>query len=156
MSADELTDQFINYFKKEKPIFSVINFANADMVGHTGNLQATIEAVEAVDENLEKLARCVFDLEADLIVTADHGNAEQKINLQTGEIDKEHTTNPVPFILAFPDKKRDLVVSASDAKIAWAAAQPIGVLADVTATIINRLNLNQPTEITGQSLTEVL
>ena len=99
---------------------------------------------------------CHFADAADLIVTADHGNAEQMINPQTHEVDKEHTTNPVPFVLCFADKARMSLEPTLETKIAWAAATPVGVLADVTATAAKRLGLIQPTEITGQSLTEVL
>jgi len=156
MSATELTDKFIDSFEKNKPIFTVINYANPDMVGHTGNFDATVKAIECVDENLGKLAQVVFGQNADLVIVADHGNAEQMINLQTGEIDKEHSTNPVPFIICTLEKSHEIMLVSSETKIAWSAQPPIGVLADVTATIVKRLNLAQPREMTGQSLQEVL
>lgn len=156
MSAAELTQNFIESFRKDQPLFTVLNYANPDMVGHTGNLLATQGAIHSVDENLGLLTECVFASGADLIVTADHGNAEQMINPQTKEVDKEHTTNPVPFILGFKDKMRNNMNPALETKIAWAANPPTGVLADVSATIINRLGISRPTEITGQSLTEVI
>lgn len=156
MSVEELTTKFTQYFTQKKPVFTVINFANPDMVGHTGNFEATRQAVAAVDQNLGKLAQTVLSAGADLIVTADHGNAEQMINPTTNEPDKEHTTNPVPLILAFQEKKRQGLPVAPETKIALAAQPSIGVLADVTATIINRLALNLPPEISGQSLLEVI
>ncbi len=156
MSATELTDKFIQAFKTDKPGFTVLNYANADMVGHTGNFAAAQLAIKTVDENLGRLATAVFDAGADLIVTADHGNAEQMINPQTHEVDKEHTTNPVPLILGFQDHAHTSLLPSLETKIAWSVQPPIGVLADVAASILKRIQLNQPAEVTGQSLTEVM
>jgi 2,3-bisphosphoglycerate-independent phosphoglycerate mutase len=156
MSAAEVTKKFIDSFKVDKPAFTVLNFANPDMVGHTGNFEAVKKAIKTVDENLGQIAATVLNSGADLIVTADHGNAEQMINPQTQEIDKEHTTNHVPFVLAFKEFARPSLLPSMETKIAWAAQPPVGVLADATATVIKRIGLNLPTEITGQSLTEVL
>lgn len=156
MSAKALTKKFVEAFSQHKPSFTVLNFANADMVGHTGIFEATQSAVKTVDEQLGLVAAAVLNANADLIVTADHGNAEQMINLQTGEPDKEHSTNPVPFILAFNDRVKNSLAPSLETKIAWAVQSPIGVLADVTATIAKRLNINLPTQVTGQSLTEVI
>ncbi len=157
MSADVVTAKFIENFQNKQPQFTVLNFANADMVGHTGNFKATCQAVSVIDGALGKIAASVLNSGADLMVTADHGNAEQMVNPQTQEIDKEHTTNPVPLVLAFNDKirKNPQTVSA-ESKVALAASPPTGVLADVTATIIKRSGLGQVSEITGQSLEEVL
>jgi 2,3-bisphosphoglycerate-independent phosphoglycerate mutase len=156
MSAKEVTTKFIESFKTDRPAFTVLNFANADMVGHTGVYSAVQSAIKTVDENLGKIAAAVLNSDADLIVTADHGNAEQMINLQTREVDKEHTTNPVPFVLAFKERARPSLLPSLETKIAWAAQPPIGVLADITATITKRIGLDSPPEITGQSLTEVM
>ena len=155
MSAAEVAARFMENFTTKKPQFTVLNFANPDMVGHTGNLAATQKAIQVVDEKLGRITEAVLPV-GDLIVTADHGNAEQMINPQTQEIDKEHTTNPVPIILGFNDKKKALQPISLEAKIALAAQEPTGVLADVTATIVKRLNLTKPTVITGQSLEEIL
>jgi len=156
MSAKEVTEKFIASFGKDKPAFTVINFANPDMVGHTGNFKAVQQAIKTVDTNLGQVAATVLNSDADLIITADHGNAEQMINPQTKEIDKEHTTNPVPFILGFKERIRPSLAPTLDTKIAWAVQSPVGVLADVTATIGKRLGVKQEPEITGQSLTEVM
>lgn len=157
MSATAVTTKFIEYFKDKKPIFTVINFANTDMVGHTGKMEATQRAVAAVDENLGKMAQAVLNNESDLLVSADHGNAEQMINLQTGEPDKEHTTNPVPIIMCFNDRINKNPVSVTlEMKVAQAAREPSGILADITATIVHRLGLAQSPLMTGQNLSEVL
>lgn len=157
MSAHQVTEKFVEFFLTKKPIFTVLNFANADMVGHTGLLNATQKAIETIDACLGKVATTVLNEDADLMVTADHGNAEQMINPQTGEADKEHTTNPVPLILGFKDKliKSPLPVTM-ETKITQASISPIGVLADVTATAIHRLGLAQPPVISGQNLSESL
>ena len=156
MSAGLLTKKFNDFFLKSRPNFTVLNFANADMVGHTGNYLATQTAISYVDRCLGEVAATVLNNGADLMVTADHGNAEQMVNLQTGEVNKEHTTNPVPLVLAFAEKKKERAAMGQDARIAFAAQTPIGVLADVTATIIHRLNINQSQYITGQSLEQFL
>ena len=157
MAVDEVTRKFIEFFKVNKPQFSVINFANPDMVGHTGVLEAAKLAVIAVDKALGSLSNSVLGAGGNLIITADHGNAEQMINPQTGEVDKEHTTNPVPIILALAEKRLSQPILVDlNYKISLAAAQPIGVLADVTATCLDILGLNQPKEITGQSLRKAI
>lgn len=155
MSALELTQKFTEYFTTKKPIFTVLNIANPDMVGHTGNMEATCSAVKTADSCLGQIAATILNSGGDLLVTADHGNAEQMVNSQTGEVDKEHTTNPVPLIIAFQNKKKPPLPIGQDTKIALAAGQPTGVLADITATIIQKLGLQKPLEITGQDLGEI-
>lgn len=157
MSAKEVASKFLESYEKFKPLFTVINFANPDMVGHTGNYQATLTAVEVADQALGMVIEKVFLSQGNLVVTADHGNAEQMINPQTGEIDKEHTTNPVPMILATNSRKLATPIEVNkDYKITYATNEPIGVLADVTATIIANLGLSQPMEITGQNIGELI
>lgn len=157
MSAKEVTQGFLDYFTKNKPQFSVINFANPDMVGHTGIFEATQKAVIMVDECLGKVSSGVLQAGGNLIVTADHGNAEQKINPETGEINKEHTTNPVPFILAFSERRQSAPISIDlNYKINFAANSPVGVLADVTATCLDILGLTPPPEMSGQSLRKAI
>lgn len=118
--------------------FITANFANPDMVGHTGNLKAGIKAVEAVDKALGMVIKEVMKVKGRIIVTADHGNIEEMINLKTGEIDTEHSDNPVPFILVDHFKaKKNL---------------PEGILADVAPTILKVLDIEQPKEMNGKSL----
>ncbi|MFH0988106.1 MAG: 2,3-bisphosphoglycerate-independent phosphoglycerate mutase [Parcubacteria group bacterium] len=99
MSVYKITSRVTSDIKKNKFEFYAINFANPDMVGHTGDLKATIRAIEHVDICLGKVVSSVLKKHGTIIITADHGNAEQKINLKTNEISTEHTANPVPFIL---------------------------------------------------------
>jgi len=153
MSAAEIATKFSEAFKAKKPPFCVINLANPDMVGHTGNLEAVKVAIAASDAALGKISNTVLSAGGNLIVTADHGNAEQMINPETKEIDKEHTTNPVPIILALPEKRLATAqVINQEYKIQLAATTPIGVLVDATSTCIDVLGLQKPAEMGGQSL----
>jgi 2,3-bisphosphoglycerate-independent phosphoglycerate mutase len=150
MSAKTVTSKFLSYFKSKKPLFTVLNFANPDMVGHTGDMKATVKAVEVVDSCVGEIIKSIGSV-AKIIVTADHGNAEQMINPETGGIDKEHTTNPVPFII-YSDKK---IQSELD-KMTLSAIQPVAVLADVAPTILSFLNIKPPKEMNGQNLRDAI
>jgi 2,3-bisphosphoglycerate-independent phosphoglycerate mutase len=140
MSADEITENVIEELNKKHYDFYIINFANPDMVGHTGSLEATIVACEAVDQCLGKILQKSLSLEAINIITADHGNAEQMINPQTGEPDPEHTNNPVPFILVSEKYKQKKL-------------KPIkGKLANVAPTILELIGIEKPEEMNEESL----
>lgn len=135
MSAAAVTGAGLKALK-DKMNFICINFANPDMLGHTGNLQAGIKAVEFVDHCLGDLLKKAGE-ETTLIITADHGNIEEMLNLETGEINTEHSTNPVPFILVNKNKFQ---------------LRDNGILADVAPTILELLNLSEPAAMTGRSL----
>ncbi len=150
MSAFQVAKRTVEAIASDKYEFIVVNFANPDMVGHTGDLEATRKAIEAVDKCLGKVVEAVLFKEGVALVTADHGNAEELINLQTGEIDKEHSTNPVPFIIIGIEEmkiepKREEIPDLS-------LITPVGVLADVTATILKIMQIPQPQEMTGRPL----
>jgi 2,3-bisphosphoglycerate-independent phosphoglycerate mutase len=136
MSAYELTNKITKRIKDFD--FVVINYANTDMVGHSGRIRPTIRAVEVIDECLGKLIESVKKANGNIIITADHGNAEQMVNPVTGTADPEHTTNPVPFFMVTNDKKVKL--------------RPSGILADVAPTILDYCGLPIPREMTGKSL----
>jgi len=140
MSIYLLTDKFITGLEKGNYHFGLINFANPDMVGHTGKIKATIRACEAVDECLGGIVDYVLSQNGTLIVTADHGNAEELINIQTGETDTKHSTAPVPLILVNRDWQDN------------SKTLPRGILADIAPTILKLLNLDKPEVMTGQSL----
>lgn len=141
MRARELTDETVKRLKKGAvPDLLVLNYANADMVGHTGNIKAAREAVEVVDRSLGRLLEAVLQLGGVALVTADHGNAEQMIDPQTGKMHTAHTTNPVPLVLVDPRAQ------TGDAKLV------AGKLADVAPTALSLLGMDQPAEMTGQSL----
>jgi len=157
MSAQEVANKFLASFEAEKPIFTVLNFANPDMVGHTGILTVTEQAIATVDACLGQISHNVLSAGANLIITADHGNAEEMINLQTKEPNKEHTTNPVPLILALPEKRlpKPLTVDLNY-KINLAATPPVGVLADITTTCLDVLGIAKPPGMAGQSLRKAI
>lgn len=103
MSAIELTDEVVAAIRSKEYPFVVVNYANGDMVGHTGNIPAAIKAIETVDRCLGRVIDAVAETEGVAIVTADHGNSEQLLDLETGEPMTAHTLNPVPFVLVTPD-----------------------------------------------------
>jgi len=152
MSALAITEKVIKAIDSDKYDFILINFANADMVGHTGNLQAAIKAVEVVDSCLGKITKRVLDKNGAVLVTADHGNAEMMFNMQTGMIDKEHTANPVPFILVGRQFEGKTIgfkeIPGSDLSL----VKPQGILSDVAPTVLKIMGLPKPKEMTGRSL----
>ena len=148
MSAGQLTDKALDSLCKNFPL-TVINFANPDMVGHSGNLKATIFAIEFVDKQLAKLIESALKNNFTIIVTADHGNAESMINLATGGPDKEHTVNPVPLILI---SKQHIGQGAAVSKQELFSMPTTGILADVSPTIIELLSWQKPKEMNGVSL----
>ena len=154
MSVERLADAVIEKLQKTDTGFFVVNFANADMVGHTGNLASAIAAVKAIDEQLGKIANAVLAVNGIFIITADHGNAESMINNATGQIDKDHSTSPVPFIVVGNHFRRK-----APAKITYdnlAAMMPDGALSDIAPTILELMKLPKPPEMTGESLLSVL
>lgn len=141
MSARELTDAVLQNMDKGLYDVYVINFANADMVGHTGNFQATAEAVEYVDECLGRILSKVLYTGSTAVIVADHGNAEQMVNPKTGDPDTEHTTNPVPFIIV-----------SEDPKIKRSKLKSDGILASVAPTILELMEIKKPDEMSNESL----
>jgi 2,3-bisphosphoglycerate-independent phosphoglycerate mutase len=125
--------------------FIVLNFANPDMVGHTGILEAAVEAIESVDKAFERLLDAIQAAKGTLVITADHGNCEQMVDLVTGQPHTAHTTNPVPFIVA-NFQASDPLGLKNGARLAD------GTLADVAPTILKIMGLDQPSEMQGQSL----
>ena len=136
MSAYEVTDKVVEAINSEKYDTIILNFANPDMVGHTGNLEAAEKAIEAVDECVGKIIDALNKHNGVALITADHGNAEQMIDYKTGEPFTSHTTNPVPLIL----------YGMEDVKI------KDGKLADLAPTMLDIMNLEKPKEMTGESL----
>ncbi len=139
MSAGQIVGIVLDKINNDGYNFAAVNFANPDMVGHTGNLKAGIKAVEAVDKCTGKVIEAVLKRGGTAVVTADHGNIEEMINLKTGEIDTKHSTNPVPFIIVGKDFKNKKLKSG-------------GILADVAPTILKIIGLPKPKEMTGDAL----
>ncbi len=140
MSTPIITQKLIEALKLRQYHFILVNIAAPDMVAHTGDLEATLKACQAADQALSQIIPVILAVNATAIITADHGNAEELINLQTGEIDTEHSANPVPLIIAnqqFQGTQKKLTP---------------GVLADVAPTILKLLNIPKPEVMTGKSL----
>jgi 2,3-bisphosphoglycerate-independent phosphoglycerate mutase len=137
MSAPELTDKAVAAIGSGKYDLIVLNYANPDMVGHTGSLPAAIKAVETVDAGLGRITEAIEKAGGVLLVTADHGNCELMRDPQTGGPHTAHTTNPVPLLLS---GARNRALAAD------------GRLADVAPTLLELMELPQPQEMTGRSL----
>ncbi len=139
MSAYEITEELNRRLKARFYDFAIVNFANPDMVGHTGVLNAGIKACEVVDECLGKIVETVNNLGGVTIITADHGNVEEMIDPVTGEIDTEHSTNPVPFIVVGNQFRQVNLL-------------PQGILADVAPTILAMMKIDKPDLMIGRNL----
>lgn len=137
MSAPELTEKLIEAIDSDKYDAIVCNYANPDMVGHSGNFEAAIKAIEALDECLGTLSKVITEKGCNVIITADHGNAEMMSDQQTGQPHTAHTTNPVPLI----------VISEQQLELAES-----GTLADIAPSLLTLMNLPQPREMNGRTL----
>jgi len=139
MSAYKITKKVLDFLRKEEYDFIGINFANADMVGHTGNLEACIKAVHTIDDCIGQLFKEIQRRKGIMFITADHGNVEEVINAETGDIDTEHSNSPVPFIIAaehhFSTKKL-----------------PRGLLGHVAPTILDLMGIQKPYQMIYNSL----
>ena len=138
MSAHEVTKDVLNAIGSDNYEAIIINFANPDMVGHTGNIPAAISAIETIDICIGKIRQLVKEKEGTIFLTADHGNLELMVDPQTGGIHTAHTTLPVPLIL--------------DSVIGNYQLANSGKLADIAPTILDYLNISKPSEMTGNSL----
>lgn len=152
MSALKVTDKLIKSINENIYDFILVNYANADMVGHTGNLKAAIKGIEALDKCLGRLVKAVLDNNGVLLITADHGNAEVMFNMQTGSIDKEHTANPVPFIVVGEQFEGKTIGFREHPGSDLSLVQPQGILSDVAPTILKIMKIEKPPEMTGRSL----
>ena len=147
MSANALTDLAIAAIEKRIYSLIVINYANPDMVGHTGNIEATINAVETVDRYLAHLLASISKVGGTTMITADHGNAELMLDRE-GNPWTAHTTNPVPFILV---EGEGVKIPGHGTNV---ALRSDGKLSDIAPTILEILQLPIPPEMTGKSLLE--
>lgn len=138
MSANEVCDKFVEAIRSGKYDVIITNFANPDMVGHTGVEAAAIQAIETVDKCVGRVVDAIKEVDGQLFICADHGNAEQLVDYESGEPFTAHTTNPVPFILVNYDSAYTL--------------REGGCLADIIPTMIEMMGMEQPKEMTGKSL----
>jgi 2,3-bisphosphoglycerate-independent phosphoglycerate mutase len=136
MSAPRLTEEVVKAIRVGHYDVIICNYANPDMVGHTGDFEATVKAIEAVDQCLANIYQAVKETGGEMLITADHGNAEQMFDFETGQPHTAHTTNPVPFLyIGRP-----------------ATLAPSGALEDIAPTMLYLLGLPLPTEMTGRPL----
>ncbi len=154
MSAPELSASLIDKILHSDHSLFVANFANPDMVGHTGNFESAVKAVHCIDMLLQQIMEAVLQVDAALIITADHGNIEQMINPHTGQIDKDHSTSPVPFILIANQFRYEKSLQRD--YVSLSAHVPAGIISDIAPTIISLLGLSKPVEMTGLNLLESL
>ncbi len=138
MSAVELTDKLVDAIESEKYDVIICNYANPDMVGHTGNYDATVKAIEALDSCLQRVVQTLDKVNGEALITADHGNAEKMRDADTGQPHTAHTTNPVPLIYV---GQRDVEISPDH-----------GVLADIAPTMLYLMGLDLPSQMTGRPL----
>jgi len=139
MSADQLTNKIIDSIKNNEHDFILANYANPDMVGHTGDLAAGIKAVQKVDYCIGRLMDVLNEKDGTMIITADHGNIEEMIDLETGQIDTSHSSHPVPFIIYNKNIPKDTPVGN-------------GVLSDIAPTILHMLGIEKPKEMSKKIL----
>ncbi|MBI2637855.1 MAG: sulfatase-like hydrolase/transferase, partial [Candidatus Sungbacteria bacterium] len=130
--------------------FILANFANADMVGHTGNFEAVRKAVEVLDQKIGAVVERVLSSDAVLILTGDHGNAEQKVNTISGEILTKHTLNAVPFFIVAKELKFQKERTPAEIRVRRRAIG--GVLTDIAPTVLELLGIEKPAEMIGKSL----
>lgn len=138
MSAREITEALVRRLSEGDIGLVIANFANADMVGHTGNFEAAVKACEVIDECIGKVIDAALSQKGRVMITADHGNIEQMIDYDTGAIHTAHTTNPVPVVLVDNERRQSRLRN--------------GTAADIAPTILQLLDIPQPLEMTGRSL----
>lgn len=152
MRAEEITQRLVEAIEEKTYDFILTNYANGDIIAHTGNFQATVEAVKIVDDQIGKITKAVLDNNAIMIITSDHGNAERLVNPENGEPETKHDVSPVPIYLVANEFKK----SVMPAQIRASERNPIGVLADLTPTILELMKIKKPIDMTGQSLMDYL
>ena len=136
MSAPELTKKLIKAIKSDQYDTIICNFSNPDMVGHTGNEEATIQAIEVLDAVIDKISKAILEVGGELILTADHGNAELMLDKNSGQAHTAHTCNPVPFVYI----GRDVEIAES------------GALSDIAPTMLYLMGIEAPPQMNGRSL----
>lgn len=152
MSANIVTEKLIEAVNKEKYDFILVNYANADMVGHTGNEAACKIAVQAIDKSLSQIIPAILKKNGCLFITADHGNVEEIKNYNTGQVDTEHSSNPVPFWFITSDNHME----KTSEEIVRQQSEVGGLLSDIAPTILDLMGLEKSEEMNGESLLSML
>ncbi len=154
MRAAEITNRLISALQERTYDFIAVNYANPDTLAHTGNYQATIKAIEIIDEQLKQVLRAAEEVDATLFITSDHGNAEKLYDAATGEIETNHNNNPVPFYLI--DNELKLTKERNEEEIYSLEQTTGGVICDVAPTILELMDIPLPKEMSGKSLMKYL
>ncbi len=149
MKASKITSELSRAISSGQYDFLLANFANADMMGHSGDYEAGVKAVQILDEAVGQIMKAVLEADGALIITADHGNADEMINKLTGEINTEHSSNPVPCYLIMNSLKKPREIKYQELKIQ-------GILQDVAATVLDLLGVSPPGDMDGKSLLPLL
>jgi 2,3-bisphosphoglycerate-independent phosphoglycerate mutase len=149
MSARKITEELLSKLSANYS-FYLVNFANPDMVGHTGNFNASVLAIQAVDDCIRQISEACLEQDICLMITADHGNIEELVDIKSGGIDKEHSTNPVPLILVANQFTRSKPIEGGI--VSLAGVVPVGVLSDVAPTMLELMGIEKSEEMTGVSL----
>ncbi len=152
MMAAAIADKVVEAIKNHSFDVVVVNFANADMVAHTGNFQAGMVAIQTVDEQLGRVVKACEENGAYLVVTSDHGNAEVMVDAMTGSPETSHDPSPVPIYVLGPEFKRERTAAEADNT----EKEAIGILSDVAPTVLDILEIQKPVEMSGQSLLPLL
>jgi len=152
MKSQEIAATVAEEIKRDFYDFIVLNLANPDILAHTGNFTATVKGIEAVDKAVGVIKEAVFEKDGILIITADHGNAEMMIYKGSGEEETKHEKNPVPFYLV----AKKYQINKTPEIIARETGEVSGILADIAPTILELMEIPQPSEMTGTSLLPVL
>jgi 2,3-bisphosphoglycerate-independent phosphoglycerate mutase len=147
MSAKLIGARLVDEIKSDKYDFILVNFANADMVGHTGNIPAAVKGIRTVDAQLKKIVTEILKRDGTILVTADHGNADEMYDFKRHEIIKEHSLNPVPFIVV-----NNELANKKAKKIVLSKLPVSGSLADVAPTVLRIMDIKKPKDMTGKSL----
>ncbi|MEK7557287.1 MAG: 2,3-bisphosphoglycerate-independent phosphoglycerate mutase, partial [Patescibacteria group bacterium] len=150
MSAKDISDRVVQEIEKGKFDVIIMNYANPDMVGHTGNYEATVQALEFLDPQIGRVVDAALAAGGAVLLTCDHGKAETITSTLTGKRTTDHTNNPVPLIYVAPHVK--LPAPKDEAVVVQILSNPIGVLADVAPTTLEILGLSAPPQMTAQSL----
>lgn len=152
MMANEVTTRVIESISEDVFDFILINYANPDIIAHTGNYEACLRAVKIIDEQIGKIVKATLEHDDILIITSDHGNIERVFDPLTGLPETQHDPNPVPIYLV----AKEFMRSRTEAEIRRAEKESIGILADVAPTILELMAISKPKEMTGQSLLKFL
>ncbi|MBU2566475.1 2,3-bisphosphoglycerate-independent phosphoglycerate mutase [Patescibacteria group bacterium] len=152
MATAQIADRIVKEIANADYDFIVANFANPDMVAHTGNFEATVKAHESVDKALGRIIEAAIAVDGVVLITADHGNSEELTNLTTGAVDKEHSTNPIPFLIVGKQFEGLRAPTGDIIGGDLSLSPPAGMLSDVAPTILKIMELQQPEQITGRTL----